>query len=114
MTAPRLRGAAGFCGEGPNAESVVAVVAMVPVVGMVPLAALAIRGLCAHRKAARFAELRPLAQHARLDLRLVGNEFAAKPHGIGRAGFAGCIAALGAGDAKAAKQDSNRQRQRAD
>lgn len=77
-------------------------------------ASLASRRAGPHGQAACFAELRPPAQHARLDPPLVGNELAAKPQGIGRAGFAGGIAALGARGAEAAEQYSGRQRQRAD
>jgi hypothetical protein len=111
--APLNRGAAQT--EAVQTKSVVAVVAMMVVVPLAPLGpSLALRWLCAHGEPASFAELRPLAQHARLNLPLAGDELVAKPQSIGRAGFAGRIAALGVRGAKAAKQYSNRQGQRAD
>jgi hypothetical protein len=97
------------CAALPKQNSVVAVAAM-----MTPPVSLASRRRSAHRQAASFAQLRPLSHHARPDLRLVRNEFVAKPHGVGRASIADRLAALGARGAETAKQYSNRQHHRAD
>jgi hypothetical protein len=82
------------------------VTAAVPVNPDMPAAAAA----AAYGHAAFRAELRPLRPHAGRCPPPVGNEFAAKPHGIRGAGLLD-IRALGARAVEAAKDCADRQRQ---
>jgi hypothetical protein len=60
-----------------------------------------------HRRAAFHAKLRLLGQHAGFHFALVGNEFAAQPHGVGRASLADIDwGGLGPGPADATTKDN--------